>query len=463
MSDTSAPPPAGPWAGPPPSPRPSPLEQVMAGWPAVRDRLMAFAARLRLPLKMAGLAILALMYALPLAPIEGVAGERARLLDQTRHEITSSWGGPQTLTGPLLLIPHDSARGKDEAVLLPDRLEIEAALAPQVRYRGMFEAVVYTLDAPLRGRFRTPPGGAGMPFNLRWQDLKLRLSAGDLRGIRLDTVLVDGKAVIFEPAAQGENTIDAVVGAIDPARLAEGVPFEIRLRLNGSERIGFAPAGTQTEVKLAAPWPDPGFYGRFRPVEQRIGDTQFDAHWQVSILSRGFGAIATSADESRPKLLRRLVESAFGVQLVQPVTPYRGVDRMLKYGLLTIGCTFALYLAFEIAGRAAVHPIQYVLCGAAMALFPLLLLSAGEHIGFTPAYAVAAAVVVIQTSLYTWRATRRPVFAAVFGGAIGALFAYLYLLLQAESWSLLGGSLALFAILSALMYATRNIGRRVDG
>lgn len=461
MSDTSAPPPAGPWTGPPPSGR-GLIEQLMAGWPAVRGRLAAFAARLRLPLKMAGLAILALMYSLPLALIGGVADERARLLDHTRAEITASWGGPQTLIGPLLLIPHDSARGKDEAVLLPDRLEIEAALAPQVRYRGMFEAVVYTLDATLRGRFRTPPGGAGMPSNLRWQDLKLRLSAGDLRGIRLDVVTVDGRPVTFEPAAQGENTIDAVIGAIDPARLAEGVPFEIRLRLNGSERIGFAPAGTQTEVRLAAPWPDPGFYGRFRPVEQRIGDSQFDAHWQVSILSRGFGAVATSADDSRPKLLRRLAESAFGVQLVQPVTPYRGVDRMLKYGLLIVGCTFALYLAFEIAGRAAIHTVQYVLCGAAMALFPLLLLSAGEQIGFTPAYALAAGVIVVQTSLYTWRATMRPVFAGVFGGAIALLFAYLYLLLQAESWSLLGGSLALFAILSALMYATRNIGRRAS-
>jgi inner membrane protein len=273
-------------------------------------------------------------------------------------------------------------------------------------------------------------------------------------------VLVDGRPVEFAPAAQGENTIDAELGTLDPVRLAEGIPFEIRLRLNGSERIGFAPAGTQTNIRLSAPWPDPGFFGRFRPVEQHISETQFDARWQVSVLGRGFGIVATSADDSRATLLRRLSDSAFGVQLVQPVTPYRGVDRMLKYALLTIGCTFALYLAFEVAGQVRVHLVQYALAGAAMALFPLLLLAAGEHIGFAPAYAAAAGGVVLQTSLYTWRATARPAFAALFGTAVTLLFAWLYLLLQAETWSLLGGSLLLFAILSALMYATRNLGRR---
>ena len=73
--------------------------------------------------------MLALVYALPLALIADIVGDRAGLLERTRAEITGSWGGPQTLVGPLLLIPHDSARGKDEAVLLPDQLQIEASLA----------------------------------------------------------------------------------------------------------------------------------------------------------------------------------------------------------------------------------------------------------------------------------------------------------------------------------------------
>ena len=136
---------------------------------------------------------------------------------------------------------------------------------------------------------------------------------------------------------------------------------------------------------------------------------------------------------------------------------------MLKYGLLTVGCVFALYLAFEIGGRARLHPVQYALSGAAMALFPLLLLSAGEYLGFVAAYTLAAASVVAQTAWYTWHATRQRRFTILFATGSAALFAYLYLLLQAENWSLLGGSLALFAALTGLMYATRNIGRAGSG
>ncbi len=237
------------------------------------------------------------------------------------------------------------------------------------------------------------------------------------------------------------------------------MPFDIRFRLNGSDRVGFAPAGALTEVKLAAPWPDPGFIGRFRPVQQRVDQSGFEATWRVSVLNRGFAGVGTSADASRGAIEKGLRDSVFGVQLVQPVTPYRGVDRMIKYGLLTVGCAFALYLAFEMMGGGNVHVVQYGLTGASMTLFPLLLLSAGEHASFGMAYALAAGGVTLQTGLYTWWATHRARFAAGFAAAIAGLFGYLFVLLRAESWSLLGGSLALFGLLFALMYATRNLGR----
>ncbi|QQS13511.1 MAG: inner membrane CreD family protein [Rhodospirillales bacterium] len=453
MTDTTSdtPPPASPWPAAPPPRDPAGLS------PWAR----ALAARARLIGKIGGLAVLALMFAIPLNMIDDVAGERWRLSETTRKEITSSWGGEQTLIGPYLLLPHESPRGRDEALLLPERLEVVAALSPQVRHRGMFEAVVYTLDLTLRGRFKTPETNAeGVVAGLRSDRVRLRLGAGDLRGLVVESVDIDGRTPSFEPAAQGENAIDAVIGAIDPARLADGVPFEIRLRLNGSGRVGFMPVGNLTTIDMTAPWPDPGFFGRFRPVAQRIGEDRFSARWQISILGRGFGQIASTADESRAVLMKRLNESVFGVELVQPVTPYRSVKRMLKYGLLTVGCAFALYLAFELAGRARLHPVQYALSGAAMALFPLILLSVGEHLGFTAAYSMATGIVVAQTSLYTWRATARARFAAMFGAASAALFAYLYLLLQAESWSLLGGSAVLVVLVAALMYATRDLGRR---
>ncbi|MGE0423212.1 MAG: cell envelope integrity protein CreD [Reyranellaceae bacterium] len=460
MTDITAGP--TPPSGQPARPTRAPtMREIVAGWPL----------SVRLGLKMALLAVLALCYGLPLALIADTVNDRARLLASARGEITSSWGYTQTLLGPLLLVPHDSARGRDEALILPDQLVIDVALQPQVRHRGMFEAVVYTSQVKLSGRFRWQERegeGLGAITRLRFGGARLMLAAGDLRALRITSATIDGVPLTFEPATRGpamaaerrrKAAIDAAIAGLDAARLADGVRFEISFSLNGSERIGFEPAGNLTEVKVRAPWPDPGFFGPFRPVEQRIDGEGFDARWQVSILGRGFGNAGTSADGSSATLIKQLADSVFGVNLVQPVTPYRGVDRMLKYGLLTVGCVFALYLAFEIAGRSRLHPVQYALSGAAMALFPLLLLSVGEHMGFVVAYIVAAAGVVAQTAWYTWHATHQRRFTMLFAAASAALFAYLYLLLQAENWSLLGGSLALFAALTGLMYATRNIGR----
>lgn len=442
------------------------MREIIGGWPL----------SVRLGLKMALLAVLALCYGLPLALIADTVNDRSRLLESARAEITSSWGHAQTLLGPLLLVPHDSVRGRDEALILPDQLNIDVALQPQIRHRGMFEAVVYTSEVKLSGRFRWQERegeGIGAITRLRFSGARLMLAAGDLRALRITSATIDGVPLTFEPATRGPEmvaaerrrkaAIDAAIAGLDAARLADGVRFEISFTINGSERIAFEPAGNLTEVKVSAPWADPGFFGPFRPIEQRIGEDRFDARWQVSILGRGFGNAGTSADGSSATLIKRLADSAFGVNLVQPVTPYRGVDRMLKYGLLTVGCVFALYLAFEIAGRARLHPVQYALSGAAMALFPLLLLSAGEHLGFVAAYTLAAASVVAQTAWYTWHATRQRRFTILFATGSAALFAYLYLLLQAENWSLLGGSLALFAALTGLMYATRNIGRAGNG
>ena len=460
-------------AGPtPPSGQPprQPLPPPMRG-PTTREIVSGWPTSVKLGLKMAALAFLALCYGLPLGLIADTVNDRARLLETARAEITSSWGHAQTLLGPLLLVPHDSVRGRDEAMILPERLSIDVALQPQIRHRGMFEAVVYTSEVKLSGRFRwqeRDSEGIGAITRLRFGGARLMMAAGDLRALRITSATIDGVPLSFEPATRGPEmyaerrrkaAIDAAIANLDAARLADGVRFEIRFTINGSERLAFEPAGDLTEVKVSAPWPDPGFFGVFRPIEQRIGDDGFTARWQVSILGRGFGNAGTSADGSAASLIKRLAEAAFGVNLVQPVTPYRGVDRMLKYGLLTVGIVFALYLAFEIAGRSRLHPVQYALSGAAMALFPLLLLSAGEHLGFVLAYALAAAGVVALTAWYTWHATHQRRFTMLFAAASAALFAYLYLLLQAENWSLLGGSLALFAALGGLMYATRNIGR----
>jgi inner membrane protein len=68
----------------------------------------------------------------------------------------------------------------------------------------------------------------------------------------------------------------------------------------------------------------------------------------------------------------------------------------------------------------------------------------------------SAAIALLNTAysaavLGTWRR------AAFIGGLLAGLYAVLYILLSLEAYSLLIGSLLLFAALAGVMYATRTI------
>ena len=90
-------------------------------------------------------------------------------------------------------------------------------------------------------------------------------------------------------------------------------------------------------------------------------------------------------------------------------------------------------------------------------LFALLLISIAEPLGFAAAYAVSAAAVILQASLYTLSVVRRAGLAGIFAGVLGALFAFIYVVLSLDSYALLAGTVALFAILSVLMAVTRRV------
>jgi len=222
------------------------------------------------------------------------------------------------------------------------------------------------------------------------------------------------------------------------------------MKLNGSERLSFLPLGRETKVNVEAPWSSPSFFGAYLPAARSISDAVFDAAWQVSYLGRGYRQVWSQAN-NQTHFAESVGRSAFGVEFLQTVTPYRETERAVKYGILIIALTFVLYLMFEMVSGTTIHLLQYGAVGLALCVFYLLLLSLAEQIGFFWAYAASAAAVVGQTTAYTLGAARRWGFALGFGAGLGGLYAFLYMLMQMESYSLLSGSAALFVVLSALM------------
>jgi inner membrane protein len=153
------------------------------------------------------IAILALAMLLPLSLVEDIVQERHQLYDGVLTEIAASWGGRQTITGPLLIIPFieevtrqdttTDAQGQThvvsrkeqvrrQAVFLPDSLGIGARLNQEFRYRGIYQALVYTADMELTGRFPVadPARLSDALVRVEWDKASLAIGLPDTKAIR---------------------------------------------------------------------------------------------------------------------------------------------------------------------------------------------------------------------------------------------------------------------------------------
>jgi inner membrane protein len=143
--------------------------------------------------------------------------------------------------------------------------------------------------------------------------------------------------------------------------------------------------------------------------------------------------------------------------MVQPADQYNKTMRSVKYAILFIGLTFALFFIIEIMQGKPFHPVQYVLVGLALVIFYTLLLSISEYILFDQAYLVASAATVLLISLYakshfaSWKT------AAVFFLTLALLYGFIFILIRLEDTALLVGSIGLFIVLALVMYASRKI------
>jgi inner membrane protein len=146
-----------------------------------------------------------------------------------------------------------------------------------------------------------------------------------------------------------------------------------------------------------------------------------------------------------------------GVRFVQPVDAYSQSERAVKYGFLFVFLTFVAFFLYEVLRRMAIHPIQYALCGAAVALFFLLLVSLSEHLPFLAAYLVASVACVGLVAFYVGHVLRSAKRGIVFGGLLGILYGFLYVILQSEDYALLLGALLLFVALAIVMIMTRRV------
>lgn len=418
--------------------------------------------------------LLMLLLGIPLLMIGGVITERSLYRDQATRDVARAHAGEQVLSGPVLRVPYtetwvrtvvvDAARGterqetvQEERVftLFPATLDTRSRLTTETRWRGIFPVTVYNSRHDSSGRFVWPgiaPREKGGQITLG-QPLVL-LGVSDLRGLmgRPDLRLQGQALTVAAAPAQGKLPLP-LAAPLDASLLKPdaALDFTLGLDLAGTGRIGYLPLADDNRVSLESPWPHPSFDGSFLPRTREVGEGGFKASWSVPSLStQAQQQFLSGGDE-------RVEPEGFSVSLQDPVDVYRLSERATKYGLMFIVLTFASFFVLEMVKRWRIHPMQYLMIGAALVLFFLLLLSLSEHLDFRLAYALASLACMALLAHYLrhvlggWRA------GLGMGGMLAALYGVLYGILVSEDNALMMGSLLLFGVLAAIMVATRKL------
>ena len=288
------------------------------------------------------------------------------------------------------------------AYFLPETLQITGDVQTQVLHRGIYDAAVFRAQVRLAGKF-APPDFGPLKIDLKdvqWKDAFVTIAVNDLRGTR-EALMLDwaGARHALLPGSQvpGYTTGATALLGSDQS-IARETQFSIPLDFNGSEGIYFAPFGVQNEATLKSNWPDPAFRGAFSACGPVVRPDGFDAKWKVSYYGRDYPQSWTSRAGNERFSVLSVTNSRFGVQFLSILDAYRYVERSIKYGVLFLVLVFTTFFLFEVTARQKIHPFQYLMVGAALCLFYLLLLSISEFIGFSWAYLIAA---VASTSLIT--------------------------------------------------------------
>jgi inner membrane protein len=436
----------------------------------------------RLFFKVLVIGLLTLLLLIPLLMTDNLVQERQyRQLDVTR-DIAASYAGSQRIIGPVLVIPWTRTHTETiaatalspaitrqvqttgERLVYPAELDTQGQLDTDTKSRGLFSARVFQWKGVISGHFTLPrpPGDADREgAHTVWHQPYLAVAIDDPRGIiGSPTLDWNGGALSFE---RGSKLVAQPLGihAALPtwdANTPDTMAFAIQLKLRGTERISFVPLGEANRVELTSSWPHPSFSGRHLPdpESQQINQDGFRAVWTVSALAANAADQLNQLDAHCTAGCGNRLD-AMNVDLVEPINVYSLSDRALKYAYLFIVLTFAAFFIFEALKRLAIHPIQYLLVGLALAVFFLLLISLSEHIAFGLAYALSALACCGLITVYLSTVLGTRVRGLGFGGALGALFGALYFLLRSEDNALMLGSLLIFGLLAAAMIATRRV------
>ena len=383
--------------------------------------------------------LVALVLQIPILMVRGVVNDRKELSGEVNSEVSSSWGGILVINAPELIIPYSNLIQKDgktykeksERKISTSEVTIDSNVDTEILRRSIYDIPVYTADLTFSGKMSID----NKHLENHDGDIRLSLPVGRTKGIEgRPVVVVAGREYPFK----AQNNALVAVLPYEVVSASQELSYTIHIKSKGMDRVRFYPSGSIYTVNMKSDYSSPSFKGDHLPVERTVCDSGFTAKWVVTDLNT---VSATS--------------SIFDVELIIPASQYQQTERAMKYSFLIILLVFVAIYLVESITRCKINIVQYIVTGLSLCLFYLLLLSISEFLSFGLSYAIAAAMTTGALGAYFYGFLKSK-FALIFTGAVAVLYVFIYVLLQMETGSLLAGTLALFLILSVIMYFTRR-------
>lgn len=429
--------------------------------------------RLPLLVRLCLLLLLAVLLMPPVMLVRGLIQERMSLRERATREVAQGYGAPVWAQPPVLWLSADLTEtdmdedGKPRSrtrplrfAIVPEALAVEARVQSAIRHVGIYDIPVFQAQLKWSGRFakealeQVRNAYPGVVFQSR-----LQLGLQDVQGLReVSGLKLGGQELQAQPLSPIEHSDLYWIGS-DVVPDA-GLDFSVELNLSGTETLALWPLAQQLEFQVAGDWPDPSFVQGISPLEQQIGADGFRARFTRNAFQLGHGALMTGTEFAGARRL----EDVLRVDLFEQASVYQRNERVAKYALLFIGLTVFSLFAAEVLLKLRMHPLHYLLIGAALALFYLQLLAFSEHLRFALAYGIAAGSVSVLLGGYCAAILKARGRGLLVGLALAVLYGFLYVLVSSEQMSLLLGAVGLTLLLAVTLYGTRRIDwYAVDG
>lgn len=418
--------------------------------------------------------IISLLLLAPLSQLGFLIEERKDRQNDVVDQLKTEWGGPVAYYGIVMKVPvteivrwEETGKNKVKiphtehnqhiAYIYPEWSSEELNTVVTEKHRGIFSTPTFTADIKGKARFNLTDFLKNNPDReIDWKHTQVGfITDAETNFKRIDPIRFLGKSLPVNEQ-QRIGTDDMTINTTAPFTFDPVantvVEVQVNTAINGSQSVHYQSLANESTMKLASNWNDPAFEGTWLPQGDalHISEKGFTGTWNSM-------KIGSKKSELHLDGITRFAKNYSDIRFIKMVDHYQLNERTIKYGLLVLILTFAVFFLIQIVGKVTIHPLHYFMIGLALLLFYSLLLSFSEQVGFIPAYIIASTTIVVLIVWYAKSILKSLKFAFMSGISLLLLYAFLLVIVNLEIYALIVGSIGLLFVLAAIMSVTRKI------